>query len=95
MCYFIKIAAVLFFLPLHCDSAAFLVQKESLFPHPLESELACDLLWSKECGKRVSQFFTLEKSVCCGFVIYGLYYAEIYSFSMFTFWRIFFITNGC
>ena len=25
-------------------------------------------------------FFTIENNVCCGFVIYGLYYVEVESF---------------
>ena len=30
--------------------------------------------------EKVLQFFTVENSVCCGFVIYGLYYIEVASF---------------
>lgn len=46
----VRMAAVLYFLPLQYESVAFLIKRESLFPHPLESELACDLLWPKQCG---------------------------------------------
>ena len=31
--------------------------------------------------EKVLQFITVENNVCCGFVIYGLYYVEVCSFS--------------
>ena len=38
-------------------------------------------------------FFTIENDVCCGFVVYGLYYVEV-GYPVPTFWRIF-IINRC
>ena len=93
MCYFIKIAAFLCFLPLHYDSAAFLTQKESLFPHPLESELSCDLLWSKECGKGWVSFSPFKKVFAVG-LSHMAFIMLRYIPSMFTFRRLF-IINGC
>lgn len=37
------------------ESAAFPIMSESLRLHPLESELACDLVCPKECAERVTQ----------------------------------------
>ena len=39
--------------------------------------------------------FTVENNVCCGFVIYGLYYVELGSFYAHFLEIIFKITNGC
>ena len=40
------------------------------------------------------QFFIIENDVCCGFVIYGLYYVEAGSHCLPTFWRVFIINGG-
>ena len=40
------------------------------------------------------QFFTIEDNVCCGLIIYGFYYVEVYVPSMPALWRVF-IINGC
>ena len=44
--------------------------------------------------RKCFQFFTIENNVCHGFIIYGLYYAEVGSFYAY-FWRVFFIINVC
>ena len=39
--------------------------------------------------------FTIENNVCCGFVIYGLYYVELDSFYAHFLENFFLIINGC
>jgi len=45
---------------------------------------------------KIFQFFTIEDNVFCGFIIYGFYYVEVFSFyACFLEGFFFLIINGC
>ena len=51
--------------------------------------LSCSWLYGK-----CFQFLAIEDNVCCRFIIYGIYYVEVFH-SVPAFWRVFLIINGC